>query len=195
MQTPLLVKDLVSLEAYASEHEEFRAEVTAHRIDRTVRVGRSATLQFEDELSVRYRIQETLRAESIVDEEAIQAEIDACAPLIPDGSNLKATFTIELPEGDERRARVAKLVGIEARVWLQVDGAARIFAVAEEVMPRDEDEDAPPAEHFLRFDLEKPLVRDLKGGSPLSIGIDHPAYSASLVLGDAVRQALLKDLR
>lgn len=196
MRSPLLVKDLVSFNEYAREHEEYRAEVISHRGDRTVKVGHIATLLFQDDLTVRYQIQESLRVKGLSDDAAIQAEIDACSPLIPDGSNLKATFTIDLPNGEERHARVAKLVGIESRVWLQVEGSGRIFAVSEAEMQRPEDdEDETSAVHFLRFEFAEPLLNALKEGNPVSVGIDHPAYTASLVLGDKVRESLQKDLR
>lgn len=194
MKSTLLPKDLMSQETYAREREEFRAEVMAHRGDRTVQVGRNARLIFEDELTVRYQIQELIRIEGISGDEGIQAEIDVYAPLIPDGSNLKATFMLEFPDEGERRARLAQLIGVENRVWIQVDGSSRIFAIADEDMDRAA-ADKTSAVHFLRFELEKPMVRNLKKGSSLSMGIDHPAYSATLVLRESVRRSLLNDLR
>jgi hypothetical protein len=194
MKSTLLAKDLMSLETYAGERERFRAEVMAHRGERTVQVGPNAMLIFEDELTVRYQIQEMLRIEGISEDEDIQSEIDVYAPLIPDGSNLKATFMLEFPDEGERRARLAQLIGVENRVWIQVEGSSRIFAIADEDMDRA-NADKTSAVHFLRFELEKPMVRNLKQGRPLSIGIDHPSYSASLVLGESARRSLLNDLR
>ena len=181
-------------EAYARERDGLRAEVIAHRLDRTVQVGRHARLVFEDERTVRHRIQETLHVEGISAEPEIQAEIDVYAPLIPDGSNLKATFTMAFPDEDERRARLAQLVGVEDRVWVQVDGSSRVFGIADEDVDRA-DADKTSAVHFLRFELAKAMVRDLARGSRLSVGIDHPAYTAGLVVRDGVRRSLLNDLR
>ena len=135
-----------------------------------------------------------LRIERISGEEGIQAEIDIYAPLIPDGSNLKATFMIEFPDEGERHARLAQLIGVENRVWVQVEGSSRIFGIADEDIDRA-DPDKTSAVHFLRFELEKPMVRDLKQGNRLSIGIDHPAHVAGLVLRESVRRSLLNDLR
>ena len=194
MTSTLLPKDLIPLETYAHERAGFRTEGIAHRRDRTVQVGRNAMLIFEDERTVRYQIQEMLHVEGISEDAGIQAEIDVYAPLIPDGNNFKATFMLEFPDEAERRARLAQLIGVENRVWIQIDGSARVFAVADEDMDRT-DADKTSAVHFLRFELEKPMVRELKQGRPLSIGIDHPSYNASLVLGDSVRKSLLNDLR
>lgn len=193
MKSSLLVKDLMPLEDYAREHEAFRAEVIAHRADRLVRIGRNATLLFEDEMTVRYQIQEALRIEEISDEAAIQAEIDLYAPRIPDGSNLKASFMLEFSDSRERQATLGKLSGIENRVWMQVNGAERVFGVVNAAAPEADEETS--ALHFLRFDLGKPMLRELKQGSSLSLGIDHPGCSASLVLSTEVRRSLVKDLR
>lgn len=184
----------MSSETYARERDGLRAEVIAHRLDRTVQVGRHARLVFEDERTVRYQIQEMLHVEGISAETEIQAEIDVYAPLIPDGSNLKATFMMEFPDEDERRARLAQLVGVEKRVWVQVDGSSRVFGIADEDIDRA-DADKTSAVHFLRFELTKAMVRDLARGSRLSVGIDHPGYTAGLVVRDSVRRSLLNDLR
>lgn len=194
MTSTLLARDLMSLETYARERDGLRAEILVHRRDRTVQVGPNARVIFEDERTVRYQIQEMLRIERISGEEGIQAEIDIYAPLIPDGSNLKATFMIEFPDEGERHARLAQLIGVENRVWVQVEGSSRIFGIADEDIDRA-DADKTSAVHFLRFELEKPTVRDLKQGNRLSIGIDHPAYVAGLVLRESVRRSLLNDLR
>jgi hypothetical protein len=194
MTSTLLARDLMSLETYARERDGLRAEILVHRRDRTVQVGPNARVIFEDERTVRYQIHEMLRIERISGEEGIQAEIDVYAPLIPDGSNLKATFMIEFPDEGERHARLAQLIGVENRVWVQVEGSSRIFGIADEDIDRA-DADKTSAVHFLRFELEKPMVRDLKQGNRLSIGIDHPAYGAGLVLRESVRRSLLNDLR
>lgn len=184
----------MSPEAYAHERDGVRAEITAHRLDRTVRVGRHARLVFEDERTVRYQIQELLHVEGICGETEIQAEIDAYAPLIPDGSNLKATLLVEFPDEDARGARLAQLADVESRVWVQVDGSSRVFGIADEDIERA-DADTTAAVHFLRFELARPMVRGLAQGSRLSVGIDHPAYTAGLVVRENVRRSLLNDLR
>jgi hypothetical protein len=190
----LLAKDLLPLETYAHQREGYRAGAVAHRQDRTVRVGPNAMVIFEDELTVRYQIQEMLHRGGISEDEGIQAEIDVYAPLIPDGSNLKATFLFEFHDEVERRTRLAQLSGVEKRVWVQIEGSSRVWAIADEDIDR-EGAGETAAVHFLRFELEKSMVRGLKQGSPLAIGIDHPSYSARLVLRESVRRALLNDLR
>ena len=194
MEGTLLAKDLLPLETYAHEREGFRAEAMAHRRDRTVRVGPNAMVIFEDELTVRYRIQEMLHMGGISEDEGIQAEIDVYARLIPNGSNLKASFMFEFHDEVERRTRLAQLTGVEKRVWVQIEGSSRVWAIADEDIDRGGANQTAPV-HFLRFELEKPMVRGLKQGSPLAIGIDHPSYSARLVLREGVRRALLSDLR
>jgi len=189
----LLAKDLLPLETYAHEREGFRAGAMAHRRDRTVRVGPNAMVIFEDELTVRYQIQEMLHMGGISEDRGIQAKIDVYAPLIPDGSNLKATFMLEFHDEVERRTRLAQLIGVEKRVWVQIEGSSRVWAIADDDIDREGADRT--AVHFLRFELEKPMVRGLKQGSPLAIGIDHPSYSARLVLRESVRRALLNDLR
>jgi hypothetical protein len=194
MTSTLLPREFMSLESYERQREGLLAEGVAHRRERTVQVGPNAKVIFEDERTVRHQIQEMLHLQRISADADIQAGIDVYAPLIPSGSNLKATFMIEFPDAGDHRARVAKLIGVEKRVWMQTEGSSRIFGIADE----DSDRAAAgetSAVHFLRFELEKVMLRDLKQGSRLSLGIDHPAYSAGLVLRDGVRRLLLNDLR
>ncbi len=172
-------ESLMSLENYARERAQFRARVMAHRKDRTVSVGEHVTLIFEDELTVRYQIQEMLRAERIFEGEGIQDELDAYNPLVPDGSNWKATMMIEYPDAVERQRMLARLIGIEDRVWVQVEGQARIYALADEDLER-ENADKTSAVHFLRFELEGAMIQALKKGARLSLGIDHPEYRLTL---------------
>jgi hypothetical protein len=186
--------DVMSPETYARESKGQHAEVKAHRELRTVQVGPNATLMFEDADTVRYQLQEALRMESISDDAAVHAEIAAYAVLIPDGSNFKATFVLGFTDADERRARTADLIGVEARVWMQVEGFARTFAVAEASQERAQ-ANRIPAVRYLRFELDKPRVRELKKGSRLLVGIDHASYRASLTLAENVRQLLVQDLR
>jgi len=184
---------LLSLEAYARERNAFRARVIEHKRRRNVALGGHVTLQFEDELTIRYQIQEMLRIERTFEEAGIQDELDAYNPLIPDGSNLKATMMIEYPDVAERQRNLARLRGIEDRVWLQVDGFDRVLAVADEDLER-ENESKTSAVHFLRFELAPDMRRALRAGAALGVGIDHPQYQAEGVTAPDVRAALAADL-
>ncbi|HTP95366.1 MAG TPA: DUF3501 family protein [Burkholderiales bacterium] len=185
---------LMTLEAYARTRGEFRARVMAHKKVRNLAVGPAVTLLFEDELTIRYQIQEMLRAERIFEEEGIRDELDAYNPLIPDGGNWKATMMIEYPDEDERRAMLARLIGIEDRVWVQAEGCARVYAVADEDLER-ENADKTSSVHFLRFELGAPAIAALRRGAALAVGIDHPQYRHAVEPVDAaVRAALLEDL-
>ena len=186
-------RDLMSPETYARESRDSHAEIKVRREQRTVQIGPNAALMFEDALTVRYQLQETLRIENFSDDAAVRAEIDAYAALIPDGSNFKATLVLGFADANERRARTAELFGVEDHVWMQVDGFARTFAVSEQSVGRVE-ANRLPAVRYLRFQLDKPRVRELKKGNPLLVGIDHGAYRASLTLAESVRQLLVQDL-
>jgi len=187
-------ESLLTLEAYARERKEFRARVIEHKRARTLHLGDHVTLLFEDELTIRYQIQEMLRIEKIFDEEGIQAELAAYNPLVPDGANLKATMLIEYDDADERRVALGKLRGIERRVWLQVEGCPRVFAIADEDLER-ETEVKTSSVHFLRFELTPEMVAALKYGVALGFGVDHPAYRAEIpAVGAATRQSLVADL-
>ncbi len=184
---------LLSLEAYAKARKEFRARVIPHRHLRTVRLGAHVALQFEDELTVRYQIQEMLRIERIFEEDGIQAEIDVYGALLPDGSNWKATMLIEYPDVDERRRALARLIGIEDRVWVRVAGHNKVYAIADEDMERETAEKTS-AVHFLRFELTAAMKEAVKAGASLTMGVDHPNYEARAEVSEAVRAALVKDL-
>ena len=192
---PRIVRDsLLTLEAYARQRGDFRARVIAHKKPRTVHLGEHVTLLFEDELTMRYQIQEMLRIEKIFEEAGIQGELDAYNPLIPDGQNWKATLQVEYEEVEERKRALARLKGIEDRVWVQVEGQARVYAIADEDLERDNDQKTA-AVHFLRFELAPSMIAALKAGAALAIGIDHAAYAATLhPVPDATRSALLSDL-
>ena len=192
---PHITRDsLMTLEAYARARKEFRAKVMAHKTNRTLPLGGNVTLIFEDELTIRYQVQEMLRVERIFEEDGIQDELDTYNPLIPDGSNWKATMMIEYPEENERRARLAQLIGVEDRVWVQVAGFGRIHAVADEDMER-ENAEKTSAVHFLRFDLEAKMIAALRGGATLAMGVDHPNYTATVdSVPDATRASLTGDL-
>jgi hypothetical protein len=185
---------LLSLEAYARQRQEFRAKVIAHKKDRTVQLGAHVTLLFEDELTIRYQVQEMLRIERTFEEQGIRDELDAYNPLIPDGSNLKATMMIEYADADERKHALSKLKGIEDRVWVQLEGCARSYAIADEDMER-ENEEKTSAVHFLRFELSGEMKRALKHGVALSMGVDHPNYQAELgAVALGARASLAQDL-
>jgi len=184
---------LMTLEAYARERPKFRAKVMAHKKNRTIQLGDHITLIFEDELTIRYQVQEMLRVERIFEEEGIHEELAAYNPLVPDGRNLKATMMIEYPDPDERSRRLADLIGIEDKVWLRVAGHERVRAIADEDLDRA-NEQKTSAVHFLRFELDEAMAQALKKGAGLAIGVDHPRYSATLEAPSGVRDALAKDL-
>jgi len=185
---------LLSLEAYARQRQEFRAKVMAHKRKRMVHLGAHVTLIFEDELTIRYQIQEMLRIERTFEEQGIQDELDAYNPLIPDGHNFKATMMIEYADPEERKHALARLRGVEDRVWVQVEGCARVYAIADEDLERS-NEEKTSAVHFLRFDLGEEMVRALKYGVGLALGVDHPNYQAEIgALAPEVRASLARDL-
>ena len=184
---------LLGLEAYARERSGFRARVIEHKRLRTVQLGDSVSLIFEDELTIRYQIQEMLRIERIFEEQGIRDELETYNALIPDGRNFKATMMIEYPDPDERREWLARLIGIEDKVWIQVQGFARLWAIADEDLERENGEKTS-AVHFLRFEATEEMARALKAGAVLSVGIDHPQYSTVLELSPSVRAALMVDL-
>jgi len=185
---------LLSLETYARQRKEFRTKVMAHKRDRTVHLGAHVTLVFEDEQTIRYQIQEMLRIERTFEEQGIQDELDAYNPLIPSGRNFKATMMIEYPDADERKHALSKLKGIEDRVWVQVEGCARVYAIADEDLER-ENEEKTSAVHFLRFELSDEMARALKYGVGLALGVDHANYQAEIgAIAAGVRASLAKDL-
>ncbi|HEX7327183.1 MAG TPA: DUF3501 family protein [Casimicrobiaceae bacterium] len=192
---PRITRDsLMTLEAYARERGEFRKRVLAHKKHRSVHLGEHVTLLFEDELTIRYQIQEMLRIEKTFEEAGIQDELDAYAPLVPDGNNLKATMLVEYEDESERRVALARLRGIQDCVWFRVDGMAPVKAIADEDLPR-ENEDKTAAVHFLRFDLDRAMIAALKTGRSLALGVDHPQYRAEVpALPEATRAALVADL-
>ena len=190
----ITAESLMSLEAYSRARNEYRARVIAHKKNRIVHIGPNVTLLFEDELTIRYQIQEMLRAERTFEEAGIQDELDAYNPLVPDGTNWKATMMIEYPEAAERQSMLARLIGIEDRVWVQVEGHSRVYAIADEDLERENDEKTSSV-HFLRFELEPAMIAALKSGKHLAVGVDHPQYAASVdPLEGAVAASLAADL-
>jgi hypothetical protein len=187
-------EDLYSLEKYSELRDEFREQVMRHKRDRRLPLGTNATLYFEDRLTMQYQVQEMLRIEKIFEAEAIQEELDAYNPLIPDGSNWKATFMVEFPDAAERRAMLQSLVGIEDRVWVQVNDNQMIRPIADEDLERS-DEGKTSAVHFLRFEITAEDIRALKAGAPLAAGIDHTAYQVEVrPVAPGIRDSLLRDL-
>jgi hypothetical protein len=186
---------LLTLEAYGRQRKEFRAKVIAHKKNRTVRLGEHVTLIFEDELTVRYQIQEMLRIEKTFEEAGIRDELDAYTPLIPDGANLKATMMIEYEDPAVRQVELARLRGIERRVYMQVDGTARVYAIADEDLER-ENEQKTSSVHFLRFEFEPTAIAGFRQGAAVAIGIDHPECAVRIdELAPQVQGALAQDFR
>ena len=184
---------LLSLEAYSRERNAYRSRVIAHKKLRTVHVGEHVTLIFEDEVTIRYQVQEMLRIERIFEDAGIQGELDAYNPLIPDGSNWKATMLIEYPEEAERRRMLGLLRGIEKRVWAQVAASERVYAIADEDLERENDEKTSSV-HFLRFELTAPMRAALARGAGLSMGVDHPQCRVGVEVPADIRAALAADL-
>jgi hypothetical protein len=187
-------EDLYSLEKYAEVRSEYRAKVMAHKQNRRQAIGPNATLYFEDTLTMQYQIQEMLRIERIFEAAGIQDELDAYNPLIPDGSNWKATFMVEFPDPEERKEKLAGLLGVEKHVWVQVADFARVSPIADEDLDR-EDEEKTSSVHFLRFELSPEMVAAVKKGAAVSMGIDHPNYIHSAEpIPQNVRDSLAGDL-
>jgi len=191
--SPLSREDLFSLEQYAERRADFRARVIEHKKNRRVDIGPNLSLYFEDRLTIQYQVQEMLRIERIFEAGAIEEELGAYNPLIPDGSNLKCTAMFEFTDVAERRRRLAELRGVENRVWLQVDDMDKVYAIANEDIQRSTDEKTS-AVHFMRFELTAGMKRALSVGDPLKFGVEHDLYRYQVTLNDATRRALLQDL-
>ncbi len=189
----LTIEDLYALETYAKIRGDFRAQVMAHKKNRQVPIGAHATLYFEDRMTMQYQVQEMLRVERIFEQEGIEDELGAYNPMIPDGSNWKATFMIEYGNEDERRQALAKLIGVEEKVWVQVGDQARVWAIADEDLERTA-ADKTSSVHFLRFELTPAMVAGAKAGAAIAMGIDHPEYRHQVVTAPGVRDSLTADL-
>ena len=185
--------DLMTLEAYSKARPEFRQRMIAHKKNRSIALGDHLTLLFEDALTVRYQVQEMLRIERIFEEAGIREELAAYNPLIPDGSNWKATLLIEYPDVEERRVMLARLKGVETAMWVQIDGHDRVYAIADEDLERENDEKTSSV-HFVRYELTPAMKSALAGGARLAVGVEHPAYAATVEVSGAARAALLGDL-
>ena len=186
-------EDLYGLEEYARIRPEFRTKIIAHKKNRRVSIGNDAALYFEDALTMQYQVQEMLRIERIFEPEGIQEELDVYNSLIPDGMNWKATFMLEYGDETERKAALARLIGIERTLWVQVEGFDKVFAIANEDLDR-ETEDKTSAVHFVRFELSAEMVAAAKQGSQIKSGIDHEAYKEETIVIGEIRDSLVGDL-
>jgi len=193
MIQPITRDDLMSLEQYAEKRGEFRQQVLAHKKHRQIAIGPNATLYFEDRLTLLYQIQEMLRIEKVFEADGIKEELDAYNPLIPDGSNFKATFMIEYPDPQVRAAQLEKMVGIEDLVWMQIGEHDKIWSIADEDLERSTEEKTS-AVHFLRFELGAQMAGELKDGAAWRIGVQHPVYTYELQVEGETRASLLNDL-
>jgi hypothetical protein len=189
----LTATDLWSLERYSRERDAFRARVMAHKKNRALAVGPNAMWLFEDRLTIQYQVQEMLRTERIFETVEIEQELQTYNPLIPDGANWKVTLLIEFPDPEERRVQLGLLKGVEDRCFIEVGGHERVFALADEDLERENDEKTSSV-HFLRFELSAAMIRDLRAGAELVLGVDHPAYRHRLTVPAAARTALIADL-
>jgi hypothetical protein len=186
-------KDLFGLEKYSEIRNEFRAKVMKHKQNRRLAFNNHAVLYFEDALTMQYQVQEMLRIERIFESEGIQQELDVYNTLIPEGANWKATFMIEYTDVQERKAALAKLIGVERSIWVKVEESEKVYAIANEDMDR-ETEDKTSAVHFMRFELTKDMVTNIKVGLPIVFGIDHDFYKTEIIVSPKVQRALIIDL-
>lgn len=190
---PRIVREsLLTLEAYAKQRPQLRASAMATKKRRSVHIGPNMMLQFENEETIRYQIQEMLRAEKIFEEEGILDELEAYNPLIPDGTNLKCTQMIEFPDAQERRTRLAELRGVEHRTYVQVAGFGQVFATADEDMERSTGEKTSSV-HFLRFEFTPDMIRAIRAGADITMGVDHPAYPFRVEVNPETTQSLARD--
>ncbi|MBK6365802.1 MAG: DUF3501 family protein [Polaromonas sp.] len=186
--------NLMSLEAYSKYRKTNKESILAHRKLRSVHLGENMTLQFESEMTVRYQIQEMLRIEKIFEEDGIVQEIDVYAPLVPDGSNWKATMLIEYPDENERRRELARLIGVEDRMFIEVEGHARVYAIADEDLDRENDEKTS-AVHFVRFELDAAMRKAVLAGAGVKLGCDHTNYPAHINIAPETLASLAADLK
>ena len=193
MQKKLTIKDLYSLEQYSTIRESYRKEILAHKSERNLVVGNHVRLLFEDRKTIQYQIQEMLRVEKIFEQQGIQDELDTYNPLIPDGSNWKATMLIEYPEPEQRQKALSLLVGIEDLVWMKIDNEDKVFAVADEDLDRSTSEKTSSV-HFLRFELTTKRAKYLDTSVPIKIGIDHNNYRYQKDICKATKESIIKDL-
>ncbi len=185
---------LMSLEAYTKWRKQHKPDIIAHRKLRSLQLGEHVNLQFESETTIRYQIQEMLRIEKVFEEEGILQEIEAYAPLVPDGSNWKATMMLEYTDINERKRELARLIGIEDRMFVEVEGHARVYAIADEDLDRENDEKTS-AVHFVRFELTPVMCASVKAGAAVKVGCDHTNYPAHIVVEADTLASLASDLK
>ena len=185
---------LMSLEAYTKYRKANKPAIIAHRKLRSVTLGEHINLQFESETTIRYQIQEMLRIEKVFEEEGILKEIEAYAPLVPEGSNWKATMMIEYPDVNERKRELARLIGVEDHMFVEVEGQPRVYAIADEDLDRENDEKTS-AVHFVRFELTPAMCAAVKAGAAVKLGCDHTNYPAHIVIAPETLASLAGDLR
>ncbi len=189
----LTPNSLLSLEEYSKQRADFRSKVMAHKKNRQVHLGEHATLYFEDSLTIQYQIQEMLRIEKIFEEEGINEELSAYNPLIPDGKNLKATFMVEYADVEERKVALAKLIGIEEKIWIKFEGCDKVYPIANEDLERTTEEKTSSV-HFLRFEFSDDMVAAAKQGAAMAMGIEHENYQVEVnPIADNIREALVAD--
>ena len=187
-------EDLYSLEDYAAMRDEYRKKIMAHKENRRLELGENILLSFEDREIMQYQVQEMLKAEKIFEAEGIEEELAAYNPLIPDGTNWKATLLIQYPDVEERQQQLTKLIGIENKIWMQVEGFDKIYAIADEDLERDTAEKTS-AVHFMRYELDSDMIEAVKNGAAISAGVDHENYQASLSpIPENIRDSLASDL-
>ena len=185
---------LMTLEAYSKWRKDNKSAVVKHRQLRSVQLGDHLNIQFESELTIRYQIQEMLRIEKIFEEEGIEHEIEAYAPLVPEGSNWKATMLIEYPDVNERKRELARLIGVEDRMYVEVEGLPRVYAIADEDLER-ENEEKTSAVHFMRFEFNATQCAAIKAGASVKLGCDHTKYPAHVTIDAQTLASLAGDLR
>jgi hypothetical protein len=190
----ITIDNLMSLEAYSKFRKEHKPDIIAHRKLRSVRLGENLNLQFESETTIRYQIQEMLRIEKIFEEEGIQQELDAYVPLMPDGHNWKGTLLLEYPDVNERKRELARLIGVEDRMFVEVEGHARVYAIADEDLERENDEKTS-AVHFVRFELTPAMCAAVKAGAGVKLGCDHTNYPAHTQIAPETLASLASDLK
>ena len=195
MQTTgkITLDNLMSLEAYSKYRKAHKPEIIAHRKLRSVQLGEHINLQFESEMTIRYQIQEMLRIEKIFEEEGIQQELDAYVPLMPEGTNWKGTMLLEYPDVNERKRELARLIGVEDRMFVEVEGHARVYAIADEDLERENDEKTS-AVHFVRFELTPAMCAAVKAGAGVKLGCDHTNYPAHTQIAPETLASLAGDL-
>jgi hypothetical protein len=194
MEAPITADSLMSLEAYSKARKDIKAQIIPHRRLRSVALGEHITVQFEDEKTIRYQIQEMLRIEKIFEADGIAQEIEAYAPLVPNGTNWKATMLIEYPDPHERKRELARLIGVEDRLFIEVEGHARIYAIADEDLERENDEKTSSV-HFVRFELPAAARAAVRAGAGVRLGCDHPNYPAHVSISPETLASLAGDLR